>query len=333
MMHSARCICWRLFCRLYFLPLLCALGFSLFTTRVAAEATLSLVNRTPQTIINILVTPRGKADFFIRLDLPPQGKDEIENPDCAANLRVDTGLEFWFFPDVDFARARSMAFCGKHNACLTIIRDGEGKEEHIQGRVESLVPARDSQPVCELGQFRPRMLMRDVCSILPDNTPRDDNGSLLTGLGFGGMLWAARLAPRNAGSQGLEGNAVLEHLELRRPLASQDAIHVLEALFAQGYVPWQAEFPGRDIDFKDSADDNSQWTLLLDMVKAYLKDSGNKPSGKEKEARIMLVPASIRPIISNADAPEEDVQLFTLVLSPASDTLLLDVAAYEGDKK
>ena len=46
------------------------------------------------------------------------------------------------------------------------------------------------------------------------------------------------------------------------------------------------------------------------------------------EATIMLAPAAMLPALANADAPQNDVQLFTVTLRQASRALIVDVAAY-----
>lgn len=53
-------------------------------------------------------------------------------------------------------------------------------------------------------------------------------------------------------------------------------------------------------------------------------------AGGRGEATIMLAPAAMLPALANADAPQNDVQLFTLTLRQASRTLIVDVAAYQG---
>ena len=44
----------------------------------------------------------------------------------------------------------------------------------------------------------------------------------------------------------------------------------------------------------------------------------------------MLAPAAMLPALADADAPQRDVQLFTLTLRQSSRTLVVDVAAYQG---
>lgn len=298
---------------------------------------MSLFNQTNQDIINIQVTPKKGEKFFLRLDLAPGHDDKVANPLCDADLRVDSGLRFVYFDDVPLKKASALVFCDEHDACVIILDRKNGNSTHISGRVESLVPAPGSKPVCELGQFRPRMTMKDVCAILASDTPVDDNGSLLTGLGFGGMLWAARLTPAQTGKT--NANSILEHLELRRKLSSQDVAHVLDLLLSQGYAPWQAEFPGMDMDFADmpKMDETARKRLLSEAIEKFLADSSGDAERKNAayrqndEARILMAPANILNSLANADSPDTDVQLFTIILQPRLKTLLVDVAAYEGD--
>lgn len=303
-----------------------------------AATPLKIANETHEDIINILVKPlaRGGKDFFLRLDLAPGHKGEVENPACEADLRVDTGLKFLNFANVPLERAKSLDFCGSHENCLAIAGTN-GESIHLSGKVQSLVPAPGEKPVCELETFHPAMPMSEVCSILAPDTPRDDNGAVMAGLGFAGMSWAARLAP----APGARGEAPLEHLELRREFSEKNLKTVLEALFRKGYLPWQAEFPGRDIDFEDMPDNGAEArkAALAGALEEFLKKLANsRPQAlTEKEetdddASILMAPADILPNLANADEPAADVQLFTIVLRPRSNTLLVDVSAYRGEK-
>lgn len=305
------------------LPLLCLPA----ATVPAAAPQLDISNQTRQDLLNIRFQS-GASVFFLRLDMAPGQRDAVENPGGVADMRVDTGLELWSFRAIPVGNARRMTFCGDHTACMILeLRDGISR--HISGTVRALVPMAGSRPVCELARFRPGMTMSDVCSLLSADAPRDDNGAILEGLGFAGQLWAARLIPGAADADGGDVNALgreyLEHLELRRPLDHAGIEQLLRVLYAQGYTPWQAEFPGLDMDFTEMQDlsaEKRQDALNLALQRFLRTGRG--------EAGIMLAPAAELPALAEADGPRSDVQLFTLTLRPDSGTLLVDVAAYKG---
>lgn len=302
----------------FFCPLL-AILFALLMPALSAHAAgknlLRLENQSETDILNILITA-GKKDFFLRLDLAPNDSDEVENPDLVANLRVDCGLFFLFYEKVPLPDAVALVFCSAHTDCLSVdLKDG--KSHHLQGKRQNLVPPEHSRPVCELSRFTPGMTMADVCSILEKDAPKDDNDAVIASLGFGGMLWAARLYPGKGG--------MLEHLELRRPLEFADLKKLLEFLWKKEYVPWQAELPGLDVDFAEMSQKEpmAQWNFLDGALDNFLKD-------RKGEATVMLAPAGSLPLLADSDSPSRDVQLFTLTLKPKSNLLLLDVAAYKG---
>ncbi len=299
-----------------------AILFALFmpapSSHAAGKDLLRLENQSETDILNIRVTA-GKKDFFLRLDLAPNDSDEVENPDLVANLRVDYGLFFLFYEKVPLPDAVALVFCSAHADCLSVdLKDG--KSLHLQGKRQDLVPEENSRPVCELSRFTPGMTMADVCSILEKEAPKDDNGAVIAGLGFDGQLWAARLYPGKGG--------LLEHLELRRPLEFADLKKLLESLWKNKYVPWQAELPGLDVDFAEMSqkDTMAQWNFLDGALDNFLKD-------RKGEATVMFAPAGSLPLLADSDAPARDVQLFTLTLRPKSNLMLLDVAAYKGTGK
>lgn len=314
------------------------LAAAISTKPVFGAELLAIRNQTSQEIINILVRPQKEPEFFLRLDLAPGRVDKVNNPQCLASLRVDTGLRFLIFEHVNLKNAASLVFCGEHDACVIILNKDNGQVEHINGKTQNLVPARGEKPVCELSRFRPRMAMKDVCAILEPDTPVDDNGSLITGLGFGGLVWAGRLTPVQNGKA--KADSTLEHLELRRPLSRENIGQVLQILFKQGYVPWQAEFPGLDVDFADmpKQDEASQKRILQEAIDTFMRNQKdgtairNMAYRQDDEARILMAPTAIIKSLANADSPNNDVQLFTIALQPRISTLLLDVAAYEGEK-
>lgn len=313
--------------------------FFIFPGVATAAETLEIRNQTSGEILNILVEPEKGKSFFLRLDLAPGAAASVENPDCEAALRADTGLQFWSFPPLSLKDIKLLTFCGDHEACV-IVEKKNGETGHESGRIANLVPQKGSKPICELSRFRPGMPMKDVCVFLEPDLAEDDNGALLTGLGFAGMLWAARLVPERNGP--VSGNSILEHLELRKPLTDSDITEILNTLYRQGYTPWQAEFPAMDIDFVDmpKKDDSDAKALLADAVQKFLQSwkTGdrapqiNTAADEGAEASIMLAPRTNLEALANADNPSEDVQLFTLTLKPLSSTLLLDVAAYRGSQ-
>lgn len=306
-----------------FLPLLCLAA----ATAPMAAPQLSISNQTRQDLLNIRFRSRASV-VFLRLDMAPGQRDAVENPGGVADMRVDTGLELWSFRDVPVGNARRMTFCGDHAACM-ILELQDGLSRHVSGTVRDLVPAAGSRPVCELAQFRPGMTMSDVCSLLSADAPRDDNGAILEGLGFAGQLWAARLIPGAADADDRDaktmGREYLEHLELRRPLDRTGIEQLLRVLYAQGYTPWQAEFPGLDMDFTEMQDLSAEkrQDALDQALQRFLRTGRG-------EADIMLAPEAELPTLADADGPRSDVQLFTLTLRPDSGTLLVDVAAYRG---
>ena len=175
------------------------------------------------------------------------------------------------------------------------------------------------------------MTMQDVCALLTPDPPRDDNDAVLTGLGFADMLWAARLTPAqshsaDAAAQKIdEQSSRLGHLELWQPLTPASLQKLLGTLYTQGYAPWQAELPGLDMDFSEMADlELSRQKSLLDQALRHFMEAG------KGEATVMLAPAAMLPSLADADTPQSDVQLFTLILRQPSKMLVVDVAAYQG---
>lgn len=302
---------------------LCAL--SLAQAPAAAEdAALTISNQSSGDLLNIRFTSKRNV-FFVRLDMQPGGRDEIENPGGTADLRLDTGLALCIFKAVPIGQARRLTFCGDHAACL--ILDMRNKiSRHFSGTVQSLLPGADGRPVCALDQFRPGMRMSEVCGLLGSDPPRDDNDAVLASLGFAGLTWAARLLPGQppaAGKASAQGPDRLDHLELRRPLNAENLAALLRTLYTQGYRPWQAELPGLDMNFTEMTDlDLVKQKGILQKSLDYFLASGRG------EATVMLAPAAMLPALANADAPQNDVQLFTLTLRQASRTLIVDVAAY-----
>ncbi len=298
-----------------------------------AASPLTVVNDTHADILNIRVQPESGKGYFWRLDLAPGARDVVDNPGGRATLRIDTGLQLWTFAPVSLDGIGELIFCGEHPACVAFA--GDNAKEHIGGSIRDLVPQTGHKPVCALEEFRPRMTMREVCERIEPGAPVDDCGAVLAGLGFAGMTWAGRLAPVQTGP--VTGESLLEHLELRQPLTAGSAERLLQALMAKGYVPWQAEMPGMELNFADMPPDApGRMELLRQAVEKFIKSEKTglikaNPLDVEPEATIILAPASMLASLANADAPEKDVQIYTVILKPASGTLLLDVAAYQGE--
>ena len=176
------------------------------------------------------------------------------------------------------------------------------------------------------------MRMKDVCALLDQSPPHDDNDAVLTSLGFAGMVWAARLLPGQVenGKPGIartNGPDRLEHMELRRKLDAATLNKLLTTLYAQGYAPWQAELPGLDMNFVEMPKtDTAKHREILQQVLDYFMSAG------QGEATIMLAPAAMLPKLADADKPQSDVQLFTLTLRHSSKNLVVDVAAYQASE-
>lgn len=310
----------------------------LFICRLSTASTLDIRNLGGSEILNIRVDPGKKAQpFFLRLDLLPGAADKFINPEAAGTLRVDTGLYMVYFPEIDFKKVNRLSFFQERENRLTV-EDSNGTLQELAGDVKPLLPQHGSRPVCQLEQFRPRMPMGEVCALLDPATPTDDNGAWLTGLGFANLLWAARLVPTENAKD--PASTTLEHLELRRPLESGDCERILTDLFARGYTPWQAEFPGIDIDFADMPGNDrlARQKLLEETMTRFLAahppgkraPQVNNAADEQNEARIMLAPENSLDQLANADEPTVDVQLVTIILKPLSNTLLVDVTAYTG---
>lgn len=301
-------------------------SLALLAPAVSSSASvLAICNDTSAELLNILVVEKSgneALERFIRLDIDPGAQAEIENPRGAGDMRVDTGLALAEFSGINLDTAKRLKLSGD-DADKLEIETTSGEIQTFKGRVSRLTPVPGENIVCELSRFRPKMPMSEVCHILPQDTPVDDNGALLTGLGFAGLLWAGRLTPQVQTAE--PEKALLEHMELRRALNREEAEGLLNFLFRQGYVPWQAEMPSADLDFADMPDknpDDRRNALMAVLNRYFEKNTG--------EAVIMLAPENMLQDLANSDEPERDVQLFTLALKPESGIMMLDVAAYEG---
>ena len=288
---------------------------------------LSIVNATGEDVLS-MGFQTGKNVHFVRLDRPPGGKDDIENPGALTNLRVDTGLALWLFKDVPLNKAQKLTLRMGEKPTLELAAP-KAEPQRLAGEVQSLLPGPDAGPVCTLERFRPGMPMKDVCALLSATPQRDDNDAVLASLGFAGMVWAARLEPAQPeGKPGNKAAQVLDHMELRRKLDKETLEKLMQSLYDQKYSPWQAELPGLDINFTQMPSmDLAKQKDMLHQVLEYFLTAG------KGEATIMLAPTDILPKLADADAPSGDVQLFTITLRPASKNLVVDVAAYrEGEE-
>ncbi|WP_300787680.1 peptidoglycan glycosyltransferase [uncultured Desulfovibrio sp.] len=312
---------------LLFLALCLLLPQSGLASPAAAEEeaeppTLSIRNQTAQELLSVRFST-ARQESFARLDLPPAGEDALENPGGRQDIRLDMGFALWTFTGVALDDLTGIATCADHKESCLILLHRNGRTEHRQGTVWNLLPEPGSRPVCALTRFRTGMKMQDACAILEKDAPRDENGAVLTSLGFAGLIWAARLTP----GPGKPETASLEHLELRQVLTREYLHALLQTLYTQRYCLWQAEFPGMDVDFTEmAAIDDAQRQRILEQGIDLIFSAG------AGEASIMLAPRSQVAALREADAPGEDVQLFTVSLYPASRTLLVDIAAYRADE-
>ena len=219
---------------------------------------------------------------------------------------------------------RLAACLEKDGACL-VLTGHDSARHHLKGRVQSLLPTPGARPVCELTRFHPGMRMEDACALVEPQPQRDDNDAVLTSLGFAGLVWAARLSPGRAEGSGAEddGQALLDHVELRQRLTPETLAALRKTLAEQGYRPWQAEFPGMDLNFMEMSE------IPLERQTEILENAVSLLMASEKgEGSLMLAPAAMLPALANADGPQGDVQLFTITLNRASRTLIVDMAAY-----
>ena len=291
-----------------------------------AAVPLGIVNATTGDLLNLRLD-NGREVSFIRLDMPPGGQDEMENPAGTCDIRADLGLGLANFRAVPLKGLQRLVFCGEHPACLRLDRPGQ-PAAHMKGRYTSLLPQEGGKPVCNFEQFRPGMAMAEVCALLPADSPRDDNDAILTSLGFAQQLWAARLTPAQPQDSASSGPARLGHLELRQPLSPSHLHALLQTLYTQGYAPWQAELPGIDMNFTEMGDLGvERHKSLLEQAIRHFMEVG------KGEATVMLAPMAMLPILADADGPQHDVQLITLTLRPPSRILVVDVAAYQGGRQ
>ena len=119
----------------------------------------------------------------------------------------------------------------------------------------------------------------------------DGNDAVLTSLGFAGLVWAARLSPGRAdGAEADDGHALLDHVELRQRLTPETLAALRKTLADQGYRPWQAEFPGMDLNFMEMSEiPQDRQTEILENAVSLLMAS------EKGEGSLMLAPAAMLP--------------------------------------
>ena len=281
-------------------------------------------NRSHSDLVGVrFVQPGGVS--LSRLDLAPGMEEDLENPGGEAELRLDLGLELCSWKKVALDGLKALTLCPDHRGC--IILEGEaGAPAHLAGECRSLLPGPGATPVCALDKFRPGMTMRDACGLISE-AYRADDSAYLASLGYAGLVWSARLYAGGSQSSGDITKEQLEDIELRQTLTPEHLAAVRQTLARQDYVPWQATFPGMELDFADmkGASPEDREALLKASLDLFLK------SGRG-EASVMFAPRGLLPELATADAPRSDIHLFTLMLRRDSGTMILDMAAYTGEE-
>lgn len=286
--------------------------------------TLLITNHSHNDLVGVRFI-QGKNISHSRLDLAPGNDEELEKPAGSAEIRLDLGLSMCSWPKVNLDEIRSITLCPDHENCI-ILTDQNGNSRHETGDCRSLLPPPGSAPVCALDKFRPRMTMRDACGLINTSYTSDDR-ALISTLGYAGLVWNARLYAGSGKNDSDITREQLEDIELRQKLTNENLKAVQDTLSAQNYIPWQATFPGVDMDFTEmhNLGKKDQADLLAICVDTFLK------SGRG-EASILYAPKDSLPDITTSDALRKDVQIFTLMLRRDSGTLILDMAAYTGDE-
>lgn len=307
---------------------ICIFLFIFSLACVCNASPLKIINHTGHDLLNLLARSPGH-EYFFRLDLDPDASAEVENPRCAATIRLDSGLHLYNFSELDLADIKALSF--GPDAQLTITTNN-GKSRQEKGHVHHLVPRPGDPPVCNLGTFHPAMPMKDVCAVLPGELPRDDNGAIMVGMGFADLIWAARLVPEPSSPPVPTEDTLLEHMELRTALAPGAVKKVIAHFFKEGYAPWQAELPGLDMEFDENASPASQEELLLATLLRFMEKSAHSSHALRKcdQASVIFAPRKMLPGLEMSEDPETDVEIFTLVIRPCTNILLVDVAAYRG---
>lgn len=268
---------------------------------------------------------QGKNVSLSRLDLAPGSDEELENPGGVAELRLDLGLSLCSWKNLALNGLHNITLCAEHENCL-ILTHTDGVPRHEIGNCTSLLPSQGATPVCTLNKFHPGMTMKDACGLVNTSNTTDDN-AIITTLGYAGLVWNARLYAAGITDKGTDISRQLEDIELRQILNTDNLKAVRQTLDEQNYVPWQATFPGIEIDFTDMKDFGQSYGqgLLEQCIRMFLTRGRG-------EASIIYAPVDILPDLATADTPRHDVQIFTLLLRRDSDTLILDMSAYSGEE-
>ena len=148
----------------------------------------------------------------------------------------------------------------------------------------------------------------------------------LATLGFANIAWSARLYANTDRGEDLE-NAVLENVELRQKLTPANLQAVHEALNSLGYVAWQATFPGMELTFSDMVNftQETRDEILRACTSTFLKQGRGIGS-------IMFAPKDLMAKLASEDMQSVNTQLFTVSLHRDSDTLILDISAYDMEE-
>ncbi len=281
----------------------------------------TLSNKSRREIVAVLLTG-GAAAGFVRMDLGPGNEDELDNPGGTADIQMDLGLWLADWAKVPLDGVQSLTLCGEHECCL-VVQPEKGEARHLQGQARSLLPREGSAPVCSLDAFRPGMTMAEACGRFPDAVTMEES-VYITSLGFGNIVWSARL---NANADNGTGpDAQLENVELWQKLSTQHLTAVLQTLEQQGQVPWQAAFPGMEVNFPDmlSYPQSVREELLRLGINAFLRHGRGVAS-------ISFAPQSLVQELAASGFPQSNTQIYTLSLHRDSETLCLDMTSYNGE--
>lgn len=286
-------------------------------------ATFLVRNQSHRDLVAIRISD-GKTASFARLDLGPGSEDELENPGGRAQIRLDLGLVLDTWEDVNLDAVQSLTLCSAHENCL-IVTNRDKSSEHRKGDSKSLLPAPNAAPVCSIDGFKAGMTMKDACGLLQNFYTMEEDVYLAT-LGFANIAWSARLYANTDRGEDLE-NAVLENVELRQKLTPANLQAVHEALNSLGYVAWQATFPGMELTFSDMVNftQETRDEILRACTSTFLKQGRGIGS-------IMFAPKDLMAKLASEDMQSVNTQLFTVSLHRDSDTLILDISAYDMEE-
>lgn len=288
----------------------------------AAGPTLLVRNKSHRDLVAIRVND-GTTTSFARLDLGPGGENELENPGGVVELRLDLGLQLTTWKDVDLLDVVSLTLCSDHENCLVVVTK-DGSSTHLKGEASSLLPDKSAQPVCSLEGFRAGMTMRDACGLMQNFYTMEEDVYLAT-LGFANIAWAARLYANTEQGETLE-TAVLENVELRQKLSVPNLQAVMNALKRLGYVPWQAAYPGIELTLTDmgSYSEKARAEVLDTCTDIFLRQGRGIAS-------ILYAPKDLIDKLASEEMQSVKTQLYTISMHRDSDTLILDMSAYNVD--